>query len=132
MADLHQAGAGGGSVLQNLSYQYDQIGNVTLRRDLNGAPALSESICYDNVYRMDHTTATMLCTDPAKLQMTYNVMGNILSKTSTTDANDNVGNYTYDGTHKHQVKTAGASYSYTYDNDGNAITRNGSGISWTS
>ncbi len=128
-----QAGAGGGSVLQNLSYQYDQLGNVTLRRDLNGSPSpLSESICYDSVYRMDHTTATMACADPAKLQMSYNNMGNILSKTSTTDPNDNVGNYTYDMTHKHRVLAAGANYSYTYDNNGNAITRNGSSISWTS
>lgn len=78
---------------------------------------------------LDHTTSTGLCTSPAKLQMTYDAMGNIQKR------NDVASNaqWTYSGSHKHQVLQAGdAAHTYTYNNNGNAITRNGSGISWTS
>ena len=122
-----QAGAGGGTALQNQSYLYDLLGNITQRQD--NAAGLTESICYDNVYRLDHTTSTGLCTSPAKLQMTYDAMGNI-TKRSDVAAN---ALWTYSTTHKHQVLQAGdAAHTYTFDNNGNAITRNGSGISWTS
>jgi uncharacterized protein YcnI len=41
--------------------------------------------------------------------------------------------WTYHPTKKHAVTQAGnASYTYTYDNNGNAITRNGYNITWNS
>ncbi len=73
-----QAAVGGGTGLQNQSYVYDLVGNVTQRQDINFG--LTESFCYDNVYRLDHSTLTNLCTGTTNLQMTYDAMGNISSR----------------------------------------------------
>jgi RHS repeat-associated protein len=122
-----QAGVGGGTALQNQSYLYDLVGNVTQRQ--NNTLGLTESFCYDNVYRLDHSTLTGLCTGTTNLQMAYDVMGNI---TSRSDIGAGAA-WTYSTTHKHQALQAGdASHTYTYDANGNAMTRNGLGISWTS
>ena len=122
----NQAGVGGGTALLNQSYLFDLVGNVTQRQ--NNALGLTESICYDNLYRLDHTTATGVCTGTTSLQMAYDAMGDI---TSRSDVNASAA-WSYDTVHKHQVRTAGAGNSYTYDANGNMITRNGNGISWTS
>ena len=122
-----QSGVGGGTALQNQSYLYDLIGNVTQRQ--NNALGLTESFCYDNVYRLDHSTLTGLCTGTTNLQMGYDATGNITSRSDIAAG----AAWTYSTTHKHQALQAGdASHTYTYDANGNAITRNGSGISWTS
>ncbi|MGH7484159.1 MAG: hypothetical protein ACREMY_00970, partial [bacterium] len=122
-----QAGVGGGTALLNQSYLYDLVGNVTQRKQ-NNAPALTESACYDNLYRLDHTTASSVCTGATSLLMTYDAMGDI---TSRSDVNAGAA-WTYDSVHKHQVKTAGAGNSYTYDANGNMSTRNGNSITWSS
>ncbi len=122
----NQAGVGGGTGLLNQSYLFDLVGNVTQRQ--NNALGLTESACYDNVYRLDHTTATGVCTGATSLQMAYDAMGNIASR---SDVNAGA-TWTYDPVHKHQVKTAGAGNSYSYDLNGNMTTRNGNAISWTS
>jgi RHS repeat-associated protein len=122
-----QAGVGGGTGLQNQSYLYDLVGNVTQRQ--NNALGLTESFCYDNVYRLDHSTLTGLCTGATNLQMVYDAMGNITSRSDIASG----ATWTYSTTHKHQALQAGdAGHTYTYDPNGNAITRNGFGISWTS
>ena len=45
--------------------------------------------------------------------------------------NLDVGSYAYHATRKHAVVSAGSN-SYTYDANGNLITRNGSSVTWTS
>ncbi len=122
----NQAGVGGSTGLLNQSYLFDLVGNVTQRQ--NNTLGLTESACYDNVYRLDHTTATGVCTGATSLQMAYDAMGNIASR---SDVNAGA-TWTYDAVHKHQVKTAGAGNSYSYDLNGNMTTRNGNAISWTS
>jgi YD repeat-containing protein len=95
------------------------VGNLTQRQNNNAA--LTESICYDNLYRLDHTTASGTCSAAAKLQMAYDAMGNITSRSDLAGG----AAWTYHATKKHAVLQAGsASNSYTYDANGNAATRN--------
>jgi len=126
LTSIH-AGIGGGTGLQNQSYLYDLVGNVTQRQ--NNALGLTESFCYDNLYRLDHSTLTGMCTGATNLQMTYDAMGNITSRSDVASGAP----WTYSTTHKHQVLQAGdAGHTNTYDANGNAITRNGYAIGWSS
>jgi RHS repeat-associated protein len=106
------------SQVQNLAYQWDKIGNLTQRQDSN--LNLTEHFYYDSHYRLDHSTLN----GTQNLAMTYDTVGNIQTKTG-------VGSYGYDTTRKHAVVTAGT-HSYAYDANGNMITRDGSGITYTS
>jgi hypothetical protein len=45
-----QSGVGGGTGVQNEAYLFDKMGNVIQRQ--NNALTLTESFCYDNVYRL--------------------------------------------------------------------------------
>ena len=118
-----QAGVGGGSTLQNQAYLYDEMGNVTQRQDNN--QGLTEDFYYDNLYRLDHSTLGA----STNLQMGYDAMGDITSRSDVAGG----ATWTYDPVRKHAVTQAGSnSYTYTYDANGNAISRNGSTIAWTS
>jgi RHS repeat-associated protein len=119
-----QAGVGGGTGVKSLSFLYDEMGNVIQRQDVK--LGLTESACYDSDYRLDHTTATGLCSSPATLQIHYDSMGNISSRSDVSNTT-----WTYDPVRKHAVTQAGSN-SYTYDGNGNMITRQGSTINWSS
>jgi len=122
-----QSGVGGGAALQNESYLYDLAGNVTQRQ--NGNVSLTESFCYDNLYRLDHSTLTGSCSSTPNLQLRYDPMGNITSRSDVA----NGATWTYDANRSHAVVQAGTSANtYSYDANGNALTRSGSTISWTS
>jgi hypothetical protein len=132
-----QSGVGGGAAVQNESFLFDEVGNMSQRQ--NGNALKTESFCYDSLYRLDHTTSSGSCTDTVNttLQMTYDVLGNIVSKVSTTNPAENVGSFTYHTTRKHAVITAGPNvYSYDFSaagvGNGNMESRNGSAIQWTS
>jgi RHS repeat-associated protein len=116
-----QSGVGGGAGLQNNSYLHDYVGNVTQRQ--NGT--LTENFYYDANYRLDHSTLG----NATNLQMAYEAVGNIFSR---SDVANNTA-WTYDPVKQHAVTQAGTGgYSYTYDNNGNATSRNGYPITWTS
>ncbi|HEX3912076.1 MAG TPA: FG-GAP-like repeat-containing protein [Steroidobacteraceae bacterium] len=118
-----QTGVSSGAALQNESYLYDEMGNVTQRQNNN--LGLTENIFYDNLYRLDHSTLG----GSTNLQMAYDAMGNITSRSDVAAG----ATWTYDPSRKHAVTQAGSSlFSYTYDASGNAISRNGSIIGWTS
>jgi RHS repeat-associated protein len=114
--------AGSTSQVQNLTYQWDKLGNLTQRRDLG--LNLTENFYYDNLYRLDYSQLNGVTNlDPA-----YNTIGNITSKGGMT--------YSYPASgassvRPHAVTAAGAN-SYAYDNNGNMMTRNGSSITWYS
>jgi RHS repeat-associated protein len=114
--DYIQSGVGGGTGLQNLSYTWDAVGNLTQRQ--NVGLSLTEGFGYDNLHRLTSITG------PEPRTIAYNSMGNITSKSS-------VGTYTYHGTKKHQVTAAGTN-TYGYDANGNMNSRNGSAITWYS
>lgn len=118
-----QSGVSGGTGLQNLSYLYDTVGNVTQRQE--STLGLTENFYYDNLYRLDYSQLN----STTNLDLTYDAMGNI---TNRTDVNGNA-TWTYHGTKKHAVATTGSGgISYSYDANGNMTSRGGQSISWSS
>ncbi len=120
---LVTSGLNGTASLQNDSYLYDEVGNLTQRQNNNAG--LTENFYYDNLYRLDHSTLN----GTVSLQMGYSGAGNITSRSDLASG----ATWTYDTVHRHAVTVAGNStYSYTYDSNGNATSRDGLGITWTS
>jgi RHS repeat-associated protein len=114
-----QAGTGGqASNVQNLSYAWDDAGNLSSRQDLR--QSLTESFSYDALDRL--TLASGPATQSTAIG--YDAIGNLTSKSG-------VGSYTYHSTKKHAVASAGGA-AYTYDANGNLVSRGGATVSWTS
>lgn len=115
--------AGTSSQVQNLTYQWDKVGNLTQRRDQN--LNLTEDFYYDNLYRLDYSKLNGI----TNLDVGYDALGNITSKTG-------IGTYTYPASGASAVRphavTAAGSNSYSYDSNGNMTNRNGSTITWYS
>ncbi|MBK8186090.1 MAG: RHS repeat-associated core domain-containing protein [Cellvibrio sp.] len=129
-----QAGIGSLWSIQNLTYQWDVIGNLQYRK--NNSPFIGgsgnknkqESFCYDGLNRLTKTVAGVATTNPtcSSPDMVYDGFGNIKSKAG-------VGNYSYSGVNAgpHAVTTAGTA-TYTYDANGNAISGDGRTFDYTS
>ena len=118
-----QSGVNGGTGVQNQSFLYDLVGDVTQRQDNN--LGLTENIYYDYDYRL----STSKLGGIQNLGITYDLNGNITSRSDVASG----ATWTYDPVRKHAVTQAGSSaYSYSYDGNGNAITRQGSSIAWSS
>jgi hypothetical protein len=117
-----QSGVGGGTGVQNLEYAWDQVGNLSSRKDKNQS-SLTESFSYDNLYRLKAAT---LSTGPS-ITYDYNELGNIMSKSD-------VGSYTYYATKKHQVASTSSptNWSFGYDLNGNMTSGRGATLTWTS
>ena len=103
--------------IQSLLYAWDKVGNLTQRQDQR--QGLTESFQYDDLHRLK------LSTGPDPISVTYDLMGNIQTKTGIA------GTYTYHATKKHAVAVAGSS-TFAYDANGNVSSRNGSPITWYS
>lgn len=116
----------GATQIQGHAYQYDTIGNVTTVADAPGSQ-LEIRGGYDALNRLTLTDITVNGVTTQQ-NLTYNAIGNILSKSG-------VGNYTYgDALHKHAVTavTGGpANLSYSYDANGNLINGAGRSVTWT-
>ena len=136
VSSIH-AGKGGGSALQNNSYLFDVMGNLTERQDNN--QGVTENVYYDNLYRLDHS---LLGSTPY-VAMKYDVTGNVTSWQYFQNTANTV-NYTtaqsgctyYANTQPHAARssTQGSSaVSFCYDNNGNKVSDNaGDSYSWTS
>ena len=116
----------GGASIQNLSFAFDPLGNLTERQDL--MRDRSESFTYDGLNRLltssltdSATAATLNATS-----LSYDALGNITSKSD-------VGSYLYgqNGAGPHAVTTAGSN-TYSYDANGSMISGAGRTTSWTS
>jgi RHS repeat-associated protein len=136
-----QAGIGGGAALQNNSYLFDEMGNLTQRQDNNSG--VTENVYYDNLYRLDHTIGD------SSTAMAYDSMGRI-SRWGTGGVLANVNDYTtpqsgctyYANSQLHAVRkdTNGVNYSsYCYDANGNMSMSSGcwgscysTSMTWTS
>jgi RHS repeat-associated protein len=102
---------------QNLVYQWDAAGNLAQRQDLN--QSLLETFSYDALNRLQSSTLNGV----GNLAVAYDASGNVTSRSD-------VGIYTYgDPAHPHAVTAAG-SHTYTYDANGNQITRDGASQAW--
>jgi RHS repeat-associated protein len=118
-----QSGPGGGATVQNQSFLYDEVGNVTQRQDNN--LGLSENFYYDADNRLSYSTLN----GTQNLSLSYNGMGNITSRTDVAGGTS----WTYDPVHFHEVTQAGSTaFKYAYDANGNVTSRQGSSIIWSS
>ena len=134
--------AGAGNAVQNLSYQYDRIGNLTARQDyaLGGAgggtpaTALAESFQYDKLNRLTRHDAVSSggAAVTTVTNLTFDALGNILYKSD-------VGAYTYNASGANSVRphavtsVAGAvNTSYAYDANGNLIAGHNRSVTYTS
>lgn len=104
---------------QNLAYQWDTAGNLTQRQD--GNQSLTEAFTLDALDRVTSSTLNGV----NNLTVGYDAAGNITSKTD-------VGSYTYgNSAHPHAVMSAGTR-TFTYDANGNQLTRDGATQTWAS
>lgn len=114
-------GSGGSTTnLQNLTYNWDLVGNLHNRID--NRQGLTEQFGYDSMNRL--LSSALNGGPPATL--TYDAAGNIVTKSDVGGSA-----YAYDPAHPHAVKTAGT-WSMTYDANGNMIARDGGAITWYS
>jgi RHS repeat-associated protein len=118
------AGVGAGSTtLQNASYLYDEMGNLSQQQDNNRG--LTENFFYDNDYRLSYSTLD----GTQNLNLTYAANGNIASRSDIGEGTS----WTYDPVHLHAATQTGTGgYSFVYDANGNATSRNGYTNTWTS
>src|SRR5690606_12717178 len=120
--------SGNPTSVQNLAYDWDAVGNLTQRQDLNRS--LTEAFSYDELNRLQQTALNSVVTDP----LSYDALGNIQQKTVAGAATT----YVYDlagaaGPHAVTALTdsAGATVaSYQYDANGNLISGNGHSVTW--
>jgi len=112
-----------GDTLYRGDYSYDSIGNLvtrsTSRRTTAGSNvSLSESFGYDELNRLKNTTDAN-----GQQNYVYDGLGNIKQKPRIS------GNYSYDETRPHAVKTANG-FTYLYDANGNMTDGAGRSINW--
>ena len=121
--EYRQAGPGGGTTAQNLSYAWDDNDNLVRRDDLN--QNLTEEFRYDVLDRLDDSRRNGV----VNLDLDYDAIGNIRWKSDVCTGT--AACYSYHATRKHAVTAAGG-VSYGYDANGNMTSRGGSAIGWTS
>ena len=113
--------------VQSLGFQWDSVGNLEVRTNFNAN--MEERFFYDSKNRLAYSELD----DVENLRVTYDEVGNILSKS-------NLGTYDYDGdespTRPHAVKSVtkldGTVVYYEYDANGNMVNGDGREIEWTS
>ncbi|MDX2349628.1 MAG: RHS repeat-associated core domain-containing protein [Porticoccus sp.] len=95
--------------IQDLSYQWDTVGNLTNRIEQSGSKDLTENFLYDGLNRL---TSYAVVGETAKT-ISYDLLGNITNKSD-------VGAYTYGAGNAgpHAVTDAGGT-TYSYDANGN-------------
>lgn len=100
-----------GTILQNLSYTYDGVGNIT--QIIDGVNTASQTFKYDALNRLTKATGAAYGTKT----YTYDQIGNITSKDSL--------NYAYgeNGAGPHAVTSLSDGTTMTYDANGNMSTK---------
>ncbi|HEY5569057.1 MAG TPA: RHS repeat-associated core domain-containing protein [Gammaproteobacteria bacterium] len=110
------------ATVQNLSFTYDEVGNVLTRTNANIGK--TETFVYDNVNRVVTSQVSGL----ALVGISYSAAGSIIWKSD-------IGTYTYTGGScgggPFAVKTANGD-SFCYDANGRMTSRGGSAITWFS
>ncbi len=118
--DYVLAGPGGDGTRQDMEFSWNKVGSLTQRKDLKRS--LTENFFYDNLHRLDYSQLNGV----QNLDLSYDAMGNITSKSDV-----GAGTWTYHATKKHAVINA-AGNTFSYDANGNQITRSSNDVTWTS
>src|SRR5262249_41502743 len=136
-----RSGKPGATLFQNMKYGYDRVGNVVRLANEVAVPGPSsfggptiETFTYDDLYRLTKSAGTYQFapnkTNQYTLDMAYDSIHNILSKTQTHDIVQPSANpvpqhkttydydYTYEGAHPHAAKHIGER-TFAYDANGN-------------
>ncbi|MFA4845778.1 MAG: SpvB/TcaC N-terminal domain-containing protein, partial [Patescibacteria group bacterium] len=112
------------AMLQDLSYDYDAVGNITRIMDVSDMDTQkTTNYTYDDLYRLESSMVSAAADgDNGTITYTYNGIGNIISRSD-------LGTYAYNETdyaNPHAVtsieQTDGTTVTYTYDNNGNLIS----------
>ena len=114
---LHTLQSTGLQSLQNLTYTYDDVGNITSIVDTLAGGTQTQSFSYDALNRLV-TASAVGGTEGAYAQESYTysaTTGNLASKAGVS--------YTYDTVHPHAVASLSNGNSYSYDANGNQTTR---------
>ena len=118
-----ETGPGTTATIQDLYYEWDKLGNLTRREDLD--QSVYETFTYDDLNRLKSASRNGTST----LTVSYNNLGNITSKSD-------VGSYTYGagsaGPHAVTSITGTRPGTYSYDANGNLSSRAGDSITWYS
>ena len=122
---LNRTTTGPGGALQDLDYDYDEVGNVELIVDGILGGTAGRTFGYDDLNRMTSASGTFGANQQqASCDYTYNAIGNILNKCGV--------GYSYnDAMHPSFVTSRSDGKTYTADINGN--TQNGDGriFAWT-
>ncbi|OBY74853.1 RHS repeat-associated core domain-containing protein [Acinetobacter gyllenbergii] len=120
----------GNATVQQNTYAFDAIGNLTNRNQNLAGISTNETFTYDNINRLK----SVVNQKGATTSVTYNAIGNILSKSDTGTYN-----YATGGTNCGIQKvcaisstTGGLNTAFSYDVNGNLLTGNNRTSSWTS
>ena len=106
--------------LQDLSYVYDPVGNITRITDTAAAPDQVQAFGYDGLDRLTSAQATggTIGLDGAYNQETYSYDFN-----GRLTGLPYMGTYGYSTTHPHAVEKLGGVVKYVYDSNGNMTQR---------
>jgi len=132
--------AGAGNAVQNMSYQYDTLGNLTTRTDANNN--LTETYLYDTLNRLTTATATSGAVNTSTT-FAYDAIGNIICKSDLSACSSSAANYVYNASGGGSVRPHAVSQitgtvngtvnpAYTYDANGNMLSGAGRTTVWTS
>jgi RHS repeat-associated protein len=102
--------------IQNLTYNFDGLGNLTQRVGTGG----TENLTYDNLNRLTNSSK--------QGATTYHANGNINTKRDVLGNTSSA--YGYASAKPHAVESAWG-YSMTYDGNGNLLTRTKTGETWS-
>jgi RHS repeat-associated protein len=94
--------------IQDLSYQWDTVGNLSHRKEQSGNKDLTENFGYDGLNRL---TSYHVVGQTAKT-ISYDLLGNITNKSD-------VGTYTYGANAGPHAVTSAGGTTYIYDDNGN-------------
>ncbi len=109
-------------LLQNATFSFDHLGNLTSRRDQRGdGLTYDESFAYDEIHRVKQVTCNVATLCGTSRTFQYDDFGNLRNK---------AGLILTPTTNTHRLQSAGAR-SYQYDAAGNVLTDGTTSVTWT-
>ena len=123
-------GFGTTTMLQNISYTYDGVGNITQITDRSDTGAgKSVTFGYDDLHRLTLASTTAASSTPYRNSFGYSAIGNITGFSTTSGATTT---YFYAGTNfaNPHAATAIGSTTHTYDNNGNLTAASPWSYTW--